>query len=89
MKMTLELEILMDINQSHNTQVVLPNQLYQAIEHRAKVHGCSISSEIVTLLAQSLDPKIEPDLADEFLAWETASDEDWLKMEVLLPHQEV
>lgn len=89
MKTTLEFEILMDTNQNRSTQVVLPNQLYQAIEHRAKVHGCSISSEIVMLLAQSLDPKIEPALADEFVAWETASDEDWLKMEALLTHQEL
>jgi plasmid stability protein len=86
--MTLEFEISMDINQSRSTQVVLPEELYQAIEHRAKVHGCSISSEILMLLAQSLDTKIEPNLADEFVAWETASDEDWLKMEALLTGQE-
>ena len=85
--MTLEFEISMDTNQSRSTQVVLPSELYQEIEHRAKVHGCSVSSEIVMLLAQSLDTKIEPDLADDFAAWETASDQDWLKMEALLTHQ--
>ncbi|GEM_PF-825637 len=88
MKMTLEFETLMNSDQSRSTQVVLPDELYQAIEHRAKVHGCSIGSEIVTLLAQSLDTKIEPDLANEFVAWEAASDEDWLKMESLLTRQE-
>lgn len=78
----------MTSDQSHSTQVVLPEALYQAIEQRAIVHGCSISSEIVTLLAQSLDPEIEPSLADEFVVWETASDEDWLKIEALLTRQE-
>jgi len=78
----------MNPEQSRSTQVYLPDALYQAIEQRAEVHGCSISSEIVTLLTRSLDTEIDQDLAEEFVAWEAASDEDWLTMEALLTRQE-
>ena len=79
----------MNAAQSYDTQIVLPNELYQAIEQLAKVHGNSVNSEIVALLAMSLSIKVseDEDLAHEFMAWETASDEDWLKMEDLLVHK--
>jgi hypothetical protein len=79
----------MNTAKSYATQIVLPNELYRAISELAKVHGHSVDSEIVTLLAISLNIKISEDeaLVDEFLAWETASDEDWLKMEDLLVHE--
>jgi len=79
----------MNTAKSYATQIVLPNELYRAIAQLAEVHGHSVNSEIVTLLAISLNIKVGEDeaLVDEFLAWETASDEDWLKMEDLLLHE--
>lgn len=79
----------MNVAKSYDTQIVLPNEIYQAIEQRAKVHGHSVNSEIVALLAISLSIKVseEEDLINEFLAWEIASDEDWLKMEDLLVYE--
>ncbi|MBW4618557.1 MAG: Arc family DNA-binding protein [Cyanosarcina radialis HA8281-LM2] len=71
----------MNAAQSSHTQVRLPTELYQAIEQRAKVHRRSVNSEIVALLAASLGTEISGDLATEFAAWETASDEDWLNIE--------
>jgi hypothetical protein len=47
------------------------------------MHGCSVNSEISSILADSL--KLPQDgLIEEFNAWEAASDEDWLKMEAIL-----
>lgn len=79
----------MNVAKSYDTQIVLPNEIYQAIEQRAKVHGHSVNSEIVALLATSLSIKVseDEDLVNEFLAWETASDEDWLKMEDILVYE--
>jgi hypothetical protein len=66
-----------------DTHVSLSIELYQAIEQQAKMHGCSINSEISSILADSL--KLPQDgLIEEFNAWEAASDEDWLKMEAML-----
>lgn len=78
----------MNAAQSYNTQVSLPTELYQAIKQRAKLHGRSLNSEIVALLAVSLSTEIIGNLADEFVAWETASDEDWLNMEARLVREE-
>jgi plasmid stability protein len=74
----------MNADRNCNTQISLPTELYQAIEQRAKARGHSIDSEIVALLVASLSTEISGDLADEFVAWETASDEDWLNMEAKL-----
>jgi hypothetical protein len=66
-----------------DTHVSLSIELYQAIEQQAKIHGCSVNSEISSILADSL--KLPQDgLIEEFNAWEAASDEDWLKMEAML-----
>jgi plasmid stability protein len=82
--MGVNLRIMMNPTESCNTQVSLPNDLYRAIAQRAKTHGRSIDSEIVALLTASLNTEISKDLAIEFAAWETASDEDWLNMEARL-----
>lgn len=78
------LKITMNAAENCNTQVSLPTELYQAIEQRAEVHGRSVNSEIVALLAASLNTKLGEDLATEFAAWEAASDEDWLNIEARL-----
>jgi hypothetical protein len=66
-----------------DTHVSLSIELYQAIEQQAKIHGCSVNSEISSILADSL--KLPQDgLIEELNAWEAASDEDWLKMEAML-----
>jgi hypothetical protein len=66
-----------------DTHVSLSIELYQAIEQQAKMHGCSVNSEISSILADSL--KLPQDgLIEELNAWEAASDEDWLKMEAML-----
>jgi hypothetical protein len=73
-----------DANNMIDTRITLSTKLYQAIEQQAQGHGCSVSSEIAsTILAASLGIS-EDELADEFDAWEAASDEDWLKMETML-----
>ena len=74
----------MNAADSCNTQVSLPTDLYQAIKQRAKIHGHSVNSEIVALLAASLSTEIGGDLATELAAWEAASDEDWLNIEAKL-----
>jgi hypothetical protein len=66
-----------------DAQITLPTKLYRAIEQQAQGHGCSVSSEIASILAISLGISAD-ELADEFGAWEAASDEDWLKMETVL-----
>jgi hypothetical protein len=66
-----------------DTHVSLSMELYQAIEQQAQMHGCSVNSEISSILADSL--KLPQDgLIEELNAWEAASDEDWLKMEAML-----
>jgi hypothetical protein len=66
-----------------DTHVSLSMELYQAIEQQAQMHGCSVNSEISSILADSL--KLPQDgLIEELNAWEAASDEDWLKMESIL-----
>lgn len=74
----------MNIAENCSTSITLPNQLYQAIEQQAKLHGHSINHEIVNLLAASFDREVNQELADELRAWESASDEDWLQVEALL-----
>lgn len=76
----------MDVAETISTQVTLPIELYQAIAQRAQAHGKSVNSEIVTLLISLLEDSAE--LAQEFAAWEAASDEDWLNMEAALASQE-
>jgi hypothetical protein len=66
-----------------DTHVSLSIELYQAIEQQAKMHGCSVNSEILSILADSLK-LLQDGLIEEFNAWEAASDEDWLKMEAML-----
>lgn len=77
----------MNAAETISTQVTLPLDLYQAIAQRAQVHGQSINHEIVALLA-SLLVQDAAELAEEFAAWEAASDEDWLTMEATLASQE-
>ena len=67
----------MDISQTIDTQVILPMELYQAIAQRAQARGHSVSGEIVTLLTPLLMP-VPCELEQEFVAWEAASDEDWV-----------
>ena len=66
-----------------NAQVTLPTTLYQRIQKRAEQQGHSLNDEIVTLLMISLTTDIET-LEKDFILWETASDEDWNKMEAML-----
>jgi hypothetical protein len=66
-----------------DTHVSLSIELYQAIEQQAKMHGCSVNSEISSILAASLKLP-QNGLIEELNAWEAASDEDWLKMEAML-----
>jgi plasmid stability protein len=76
----------MNATNTHNTQVTMPSELYQAIEQQAKMHGHSVNSEIIALLAASISTK-DSNLVEEFIAWETASDEDWLNMETMLANE--
>ena len=75
----------MEISEKIEAQVALPTELYRAIQQRAQAHGCSVSNEIATLLTTSLGME---QLAEEFAAWEAASDEDWLDMEAMLAAEE-
>ena len=73
----------MDGTETIDTQVTMPMELYQAILQQAQVHGQSVSGEIVALLTPLLI-QVPTELAQEFAAWEAASDEDWLNMEAAL-----
>jgi hypothetical protein len=73
----------MDAARTIDTQVTLPMELYQAIAQRAQIHGHSVSGEIVALLIPLL-MQVPPELIQEFAAWESASDEDWLTVEATL-----
>lgn len=73
----------MDAAKTIDTQVTLPMELYQALIQQAQAHGQSVSGEIVALLTPLL-MQVPTDLAQEFAAWEAASDEDWLNMEAAL-----
>ncbi len=77
----------MDTSQTIDTQVTLPIELYQAIAQQAQTHGHSLSKEIVALLTPLL-MQIPNQMEEEFLAWEAASDEDWLSMEAMLASEE-
>jgi hypothetical protein len=66
-----------------DTHIKLSMELYRAIEQRAQMHGCSVSDEISSVLAASLNLS-QDELTEEFDTWEAASDEDWLRMEALL-----
>ncbi|NJM77642.1 MAG: hypothetical protein HC852_20010 [Acaryochloridaceae cyanobacterium RU_4_10] len=66
-----------------DTHITLSMELYQAIEQQAQMHGCSVSDEISSVLAASLNLS-QDGLTEEFDDWEAASDEDWLRMEALL-----
>ena len=73
----------MDASQTIDARVTLPRELYQTLAKRAQAHGHSVSGEIVALLTPLL-MQVPVELAQEFAAWEAASDEDWLSMEVTL-----
>ena len=77
----------MDVFQTIDAQVTLPIELYQAIAQQAQTHGHSVSREIVTLLTPLL-MQIPTQLEEEFVAWEAASDEDWLNIEAMLASEE-
>jgi hypothetical protein len=77
----------MDVTQTINTQITLPIDLYQEIAKQAQAHGQSLSSEIVSLLTPLL-MQVSNELIEEFEAWETASDEDWLNIETILTSEE-
>lgn len=77
----------MDAAKTIDTQVTLPLELYQAIVQQAQAHGHSVSNEIVALLAPMLGQN-STELVQEFAAWEAASDEDWLNMELTLASEE-
>lgn len=63
-----------------DASVTLPIELYQALVQQAQAHGYSVSDEITALLTPLL-MQIPSELVQEFVAWEAASDEDWLTME--------
>jgi hypothetical protein len=73
----------MDGSRDIDAQVKMPMELYQAIAQRAEAQGHSVSREIVALLTPLLMLPTN-ELEEEFAAWEAASDEDWLSMEVML-----
>ena len=77
----------MDISKTVETRIHVPPELYQEIEQRAKMHGCSVNGEMVTLLAYSLSQMMDG-LEREVALWEAASDEDWLNMEARLAAEE-
>lgn len=77
----------MDAAKTVDTQVTLPVELYQVLVQQARVHGQSVSGEIVTLLTPLL-MEVSPELTQEFAAWEAASDEDWLNLEAALASEE-
>ncbi|MGK7877769.1 MAG: Arc family DNA-binding protein [Xenococcaceae cyanobacterium] len=77
----------MEISEKIEAQVALPTELYRAIQQQAQAHGCSVSSEIAALLKTSLGMGMDQ-LAEEFAAWEAASDEDWLDIEAMLAAEE-
>ncbi|MDZ7951656.1 hypothetical protein [Nostoc sp. DedQUE09] len=66
-----------------DTSVTLPIELYQALVQQAQAHGYSVSDEITALLSPLLI-QVPTELVQEFVAWEAASDEDWLSMEATL-----
>ena len=74
---------LMNVNETVDAQISLPNPLYQVLAQRAQQHGHSVSNEVVTLLSSLLSQQTD-DLDKEFSDWEVASDEDWLAMEASL-----
>ncbi|MEM8505026.1 MAG: hypothetical protein AAF716_17960 [Cyanobacteria bacterium P01_D01_bin.1] len=77
----------MNINETIDTQVTLPLDLYSVIERLAQLRGHSVSQEVVTLLTD-LVPQLTDELAKETSEWEAASDEDWLAIERMLAVQE-
>jgi hypothetical protein len=77
----------MDTSKIVETRIVLPAELYQEIEQRAKARGCSVSGEIVRLLTYSLSQMMDG-FEREVALWEAASDEDWLNMEERLAAEE-
>ena len=77
----------MDVSKTVETRIDLPNKLYQEIEQRAKARGCSVNSEIVTLLIYSLNQRMDS-FEHELALWEAASDEDWLDIEARLAAEE-
>ncbi len=66
-----------------DASVTLPIELYQALVQQAQAHGYSVSDEITALLTPLL-MQVPTELVQEFVAWEAASDEDWLSMEATL-----
>ena len=77
----------MNSSKTIEAQISLPRELYHAIAQQAQANGQSFSQEIVELLTRSLTEGPD-DLKREFMAWETASDEDWLAMEAILASEE-
>ncbi|MBW4509743.1 MAG: hypothetical protein KME64_24995 [Scytonematopsis contorta HA4267-MV1] len=73
----------MEAAKTINTEVTLPIELYEAVVQQARTHGHSVSGEITALLTPLLI-NVPTELAQEFVAWEAASDEDWLGMEATL-----
>jgi biotin carboxylase len=73
----------MEAAKTIDTSVTLPIELYQAIVKQAQAHGYSVSGEITALLTPLL-METPTRLAQEFAAWEAASDDDWLSMEATL-----
>ncbi|MEC4812773.1 MAG: hypothetical protein SAK29_05800 [Scytonema sp. PMC 1069.18] len=71
-----------------DASVTLPIELYQALVQQAQAHGYSISDEITALLTPLL-MQVPTELVQEFVAWEAASDEDWLSMEATLASDDV
>jgi hypothetical protein len=72
----------MNINQTINTQVTLPVNLYRKIARQAQINGNTINSEIVALLTPLLAP-LSTELKLEFESWEEAIDEELLTMDEL------
>ena len=77
----------MDAAKTVNTQITLPIELYQKLVQQAQAHQQSVSGELVALLTPLL-MQTSAELSQEIMAWEAASDEDWLSMEAMLVSEE-
>lgn len=78
----------MDAAKTVDAQITLPIELYQKLVQQAQVHQHSLSGELVALLTPLL-MQTSAELSQEFMAWEAASDEDWLSMEATLASEEI
>lgn len=87
-KIIVYLLMIMNVTQSYNNPLILPDDLYQVIEQRARFYGRSVNSEIITILTEFFSQENGENLENELILWSNASDEDWLNMETRLTTEE-